>query len=205
MNTKNRNKANSSGSTMWLFHTTKYTSMKIYITIPIIGILFVLIFWSCTPKKEEDSTKPVHIQPIGANVALELSIGQTVYVPAYSQIYSVNANDEDSRTNLAVTLSIRNTDLDHPIVIKSVKYYDNDGTFLKEYVEDPFKLASMASVAFRIRQADTSGGVGANYIVEWGAEETVFEPYIEAIMIGSQGTHAFSWRSTGYVMKENSN
>ncbi len=125
-----------------------------------------------------------------------------VYVPAYSQIHSIYSGGKNQMINFAVTLSIRNTDLQHPIFIKSVSYYDNDGTFLKEYVEKPFQLSKMASVSFNIQQSDESGGVGANFIVTWGAEQEVYEPYIEAVMIGAQGTHGFAWRSPAYVIKE---
>ena len=63
--------------------------MKIRITVPIIGLLYVFFSWSCAPEKEEDTTKPIHIQPISAHVDLEFLRGQMVYVPAYSQIYSI--------------------------------------------------------------------------------------------------------------------
>ena len=163
------------------------------------GIMFVL--FSCAPEKEEAKVAQPHIQPILASGDLDFSIGQTVYVPAYSQIHSVYFGREDSRINFAVTLSIRNTDINIPIIVKSVKYYGNDGTFLREYVETPFQLSPMASTAYNIVQADESGGIGANFIVEWGAKETVHEPYIEAIMLGAHGNHGYAWRSPGHVIK----
>ena len=182
--------------------------MKSYKILFTAGFILVLFSLSCNPEKEETKetkeTKelPQHIQPITTLGDLDISVGQLVYVPAYSQIHSVYSGTEDSRINIAVTLSIRNTDIENPIIIKSVSYYNDDGTLLKEYVETPFQLAKMASASFNISQTDISGGIGANFIVEWGANQSVIEPYIQAIMLGAHGTHGFSWRNPGYVIKE---
>ena len=175
--------------------------MKLLKTLSICVIISCITF-SCSPEKEEGKEAPQHIQPISASEDLDFSFGQIVYVPAYSQIQSVSSSTEESRVNLAVTLSIRNTDIDHSIIIKSVSYYGNDGKLLKEYVESPFQLSKMASTSFNISRIDVSGGIGANFIVEWGANQSVIEPYIQAIMLGTQGTYGFSWRNPGYVIKE---
>jgi hypothetical protein len=167
--------------------------------------ILALLFSSCMPEKEEVKEIPEHIQPIAVSGDLDLSNGQMVYVPAYSQIHAVFPNTSDDRINLAVTLSIRNTDMNNPIIIKSVSYYGDDGTLLKEYVETPFRLSQMASVSFNISRTDVSGGIGANFIVEWGTNESVTEPYIQAIMIGLHGNQGFSWRNPGYVIKEITN
>ena len=169
------------------------------------GIVLVLSFSSCMPEKEDVKEIKEHIQPITTSGYLDLSSGQLVYVPAYSQIHSVFPNTSDSRINLAVTLSIRNTDMNHPIIIKSVSYYGDDGILLKEYIEAPFILSKMASISFNISRLDVSGGIGANFIVEWGAEQTVTEPYIQAIMIGAEGNRGFSWRNPGYVINDITN
>jgi Protein of unknown function (DUF3124) len=175
--------------------------MKLFKALPVCVIL-VWFSLSCIPEKEELVETPQHIQPFAATGNLDFSNGQMVYVPAYSQIHSVYSGTEDSRINIAVTLSIRNTDIDNSIIIKSVSYYGDDGTLLKEYIEEPFQLSKMASVSFNIKKSDISGGIGANFIVEWGASQSVIEPYIQAIMLGTQGTHGFSWRNPGYVIKE---
>lgn len=175
---------------------------KILLAVWIALALFLL---SCAPEKEEEKVIPQHIQPISGIGDLEFSTGQMVYVPAYSQIYSIYAGNEDARINCDVTLSIRNTDINNPIIIKSVSYYDNDGTLLKEQIETAFQLAPMASVAFNIKPAIDGGGIGANFIVKWGAKQSVYEAYIEAIMIGVVGTHGFAWRSPGHVIKEVTN
>jgi len=174
------------------------SSKILFIGLIILNVLFL----SCMTKEEEVKEPPKHIQPIAVTGDLDVSIGQLVYVPAYSQIHSVYSITKDGRINLAVTLSIRNTDMDNVIIIKSVTYYGEDGTLLKEYVENPFRLSRMASVSFNISKEDIKGGIGANFIVEWGAEQSVTEPYIQAIMIGSHSNQGFSWQNPGYVIKE---
>ena len=179
--------------------------MKSYNILLAGGIILLLSFSSCKPEKEDVKEIKEHIQPITTSGYLDLSSGQLVYVPAYSEIHSVFPNASDSRINLAVTLSIRNTDMNHPIIIKSVSYYGDDGTFLKEYIETPLSLSKMASISFNISRLDVSGGIGANFIVEWGAEQTVTEPYIQAIMIGAEGNKGISWRNPGYIINEITN
>ena len=52
----------------------------------------------------------------------DMAAGQTVYVPVYSHVY------QDSRRRQlesVATLSIRNTDLTHPIRVNSIRYYSS--------------------------------------------------------------------------------
>jgi hypothetical protein len=123
---------------------------------------------------------------------------QTIYVPAYSHIYYYNKKHQ---VQLAVTLSIRNTDLQHPITVTSVRYYNTPGQLLKEYLADPLQLAPLASADFVVEERDTRGGSGANFIVEWRAEARVNEPIIEAVMISS-GTQGISFVSPGRVISK---
>jgi hypothetical protein len=63
-----------------------------------------------------------------AGAEIELSTGQTVYVPVYSNVFS---GPKALPFNLAVMLSMRNVDINHSIIFTSVDYYDNDGKLLK--------------------------------------------------------------------------
>jgi hypothetical protein len=124
--------------------------------------------------------------------------GQTVYVPIYSHIYTV----ERSRTwDLTATLSIRNTDLTHPIIITSVSYYGTNGTLIRKYLEQPVELNPLAATDFVVDQADASGGVGAAFVVEWVTQEQVSMPVIEAVMINTVGNQGISFVSPGRVIK----
>lgn len=123
--------------------------------------------------------------PCHAQEQARLSKGQTIYVPAYSHIYSGN---KEVQSLLAVTLSIRNTDLNHPIEVVSVDYYDTSGNRLKQYISTPVVLNAVGTARYTISQKDRSGGSGANFIVEWKAARPVNIPIIETVMIGSRSS-----------------
>ena len=122
-----------------------------------------------------------------------MATGQVVYVPVYSHIYHQGGRE----LPLEATLSIRNTDPDDSIVVNSVRYYDTGGKMIKEYIERPAVLAPLASAEFLVDRRDTAGGAGANFLVEWVAEELVNEPIIEAVMVGTESNKAFSFSRSG--------
>ena len=129
-----------------------------------------------------------------------LSIGQTIYVPVYSSIYH---GDKKRIWELAVTLSIRNTNINNSILINSVDYYDNDGKKLKIFIKRPQKLKALASIEFIINESDLSGGTGANFIVKWDSDKKVNPPLVESIMIGTAGQQGISFSAKGVVINEN--
>ena len=129
----------------------------------------------------------------------QLSSGQTVYVPIYSHIYSgVKGRPFD----LAATLSIRNTNLNSPITLLVVKYYDSDGKLLENYLEKPIQMNALVSTRYIILEADKAGGSGANFIVVWKSEQNVNPPIIEAVMIGTHSGQGISFLSNGQVIRE---
>ncbi|NES02221.1 MAG: DUF3124 domain-containing protein [Okeania sp. SIO2F4] len=133
---------------------------------------------------------------------LEITTGQTIYVPIYSHVYYAN---QQRIYNLSATLSIRNTDLENPIIITGVKYYDTEGKLLKQYLQNQLKLNPLVSRDFYLEQKDTTGGSGANFLVEWVAEKQVNEPIIEAVMVGVSGSQAVAFSSSGRVIENKTN
>jgi hypothetical protein len=125
--------------------------------------------------------------------------GQTVYVPAYSSVF---ITDRAHSYNLAVTLSVRNTDRTRPIVVTSVAYRDQDGKLLRDYLKTPIRLAPLAGTEFFVAESDTTGGVSASFLVDWVAEQPVSPPVVEAVMIGTAGTQGVSFLSPGRVVAE---
>lgn len=136
-------------------------------------------------------------QPAAAE--LKLLRGQTVYVPAYSHIYH---GDREVPFYLTVTLSVRNTDPEHPISITAVEYHDNDGKLLTNYLKAAVKLAPMASIHYIVKESDRSGGAGANFIVRWRSETKVTEPLIESVMISTATQQGISFTSRGQAVRE---
>ena len=131
-------------------------------------------------------------------VDLQIVTGQLVFVPAYSEVISVPS----PALQLSTTLAIHNTDLERPIIIKSVRYYNTDGELVREFIDSPSELKPLATTGFVIPSEDTSGGWGANFLVEWGAEQPVYEPIIEAVMVSTRGTEGVSFISAGRVISE---
>lgn len=127
-----------------------------------------------------------------------LTHGQLIYVPAYSEIFNI---DEASTHDLTIMLSIRNTDLTSPIVIRSVQYYNSAGDLVREYVETPLALPPMATAEIVVSRLDRTGGTGANFLVEWGAEASVYEPVIEALMSSTSQQQGLSFLSAGRVLE----
>lgn len=125
--------------------------------------------------------------------------GQTVYVPAYSHIYH---GDRKAPFYLTVTVSIRNTDIVHPIKILSVEYFDTDGKLLKKYLEKEVTLRPLGSVEFVVKESEKAGGAGANFLVKWESEKAVTEPIIESIMISTATQQGISFTSRGQAIEE---
>lgn len=131
---------------------------------------------------------------------LDIAVGQTIYVPAYSKVY---ASPRGQTLDLTVTLSIHNTDTDHPIVVTSVRYFDAQGLFIKEFLPNSFQLPPLGTADFYVDdQTAPTVGLGANFIVEWGAEQPVYEPIVEAIMIHAGSTQGISFLSPGRVISQ---
>ena len=62
-----------------------------------------------------------------------LQVKRSVYVPVYSHIYY----DGGRPYLLEATLSVRNTDVEKPLYVSSVRYYDTHGKLAKTFA--PFK------------------------------------------------------------------
>lgn len=119
---------------------------------------------------------------------------QLVYVPVYSHVFFPDAR----RTiNLTATLSVRNADPEHPVVVTSVRYHSSDGRLVRSYLHEPLQLAPLASTAYVVEEKDTSGGVGASFLVEWGADGAVAAPVVEAVMISAASAQGISFVTTG--------
>ena len=104
--------------------------------------------------------------------------------------------------NWGATLSIRNTDTKYAITLVSVKFYDTNGKLLKDYLPEPLRLEELVSTRYVIKEGESGGGSGANFLVTWKAEQKVNPPIIEAIMIGTKSGQGISFVSPGQVIAE---
>jgi hypothetical protein len=127
-----------------------------------------------------------------------LSKGQLVYVPVYSHVYH---GDYERKIFLTGILSIRNTDPAQAITLVRADYYDSDGKLIRNYLSQPITLKPMASTRFIVKESDTHGGSGANFLVQWQAETEVNEPIMEGVMIGTAGQLGISFTSRGKAVR----
>ena len=132
------------------------------------------------------------------HMAINPVLGQVVYVPAYSHIYH---GDGDPYL-LTITLSIRNTSIDHEIVVNSVRYFDTKGAEVKSYFSKPVRVPALGTTEVLVDRDDATGGSGANFLVEWFSDKPVTEPIIEAIMIGTKSENGVSFARKGSVISE---
>jgi len=132
--------------------------------------------------------------------SINLSEGQTVYVPVYSHIYVMRGHTFD----LGISLSIRNTDPTHPITILSVSYNNSEGNLVRNYVESPIQVNPLASKDFFVTEPDTTGGLGASFLVKWKSTSKVNEPIIEGVMAGTRSGQGISFVSRGKEIKDSS-
>ncbi|WP_346899051.1 DUF3124 domain-containing protein [uncultured Roseibium sp.] len=124
------------------------------------------------------------------------SLGETLYVPAYSRI-QIYPNKSEL---LASTLAIHNVDPERAITVESAGYYDEAGNKLRDLIAAPVELAPFASTAFLIPVNDISGGIGANFVVTWHSVSPALSPIVEAIMSGAAGGPGSSFTSRGEVI-----
>jgi hypothetical protein len=121
-----------------------------------------------------------------------LSSGQLLYVPVYSHIYT---GDKERPFNLAVTLSIRNTDSRSVLRLTMVDYYDTDGNLVRHYLDKPRELGPLASIRYVVAEKDVKGGSGANFLVRWESDTPINGPVVESVMIGAQSGQGISFTS----------
>ena len=135
-----------------------------------------------------------------AQAKVFVSIGQTIYVPAYANIPLGKAGKPFA---LAVTLSVRNTSPDSPIIITGVDWYDSHGELLEKLQPQALSIAPLGSKEYRLtEQRAAGGGSGANFVVRWKAERAVTPPVVEALMVGATMGQGISFTSPGRVIEE---
>jgi len=134
----------------------------------------------------------------GAADTAHPTVRGVVYVPVYSHIYDRNGK---RYINLTATLSVRNTDPERPMTLSTVQYFNTAGRLVRVYQPRPVALAPLATAEFIVAEQDTTGGSGANFLVEWTADRSITEPVIEAVMISGSGALGLSFVSVGRPLR----
>ena len=140
----------------------------------------------------DGSLSPTDAKDVDTDRVELLSNGQSLYVPVYSHVYH---GPKAKQFNLACTLSIRNTDTRHQLVVSSVDYYDTEGDLVGHYLDEERVLAPLETTEFFIEERDVAGGSGANFVVRWRSTVPVNLPLVEAVMIGADAGQGISFVS----------
>jgi len=123
--------------------------------------------------------------------------GQVLYMPIYSNIPS----EYKEPRSLNGFIAIHNTDLKNQIKITKVDFFNTEGKLRQSFVTNEQQLPPLATAIFTISREDQSG-IGANFIVEWIAEQSVNIPLVETVMTDQSGTLGLSFLSSGRIIRE---
>lgn len=109
---------------------------------------------------------------------------QTLYLPIYSHLYHGDVNPrtgKPSETLVSTHVSIRNTDPGVVVRILSARYYNTDGKLLREFLQKPQAIPPLGTFELYVPRSDSSGGSGANFMIDWTAEKPANPPLVEAL------------------------
>jgi Protein of unknown function (DUF3124) len=137
-----------------------------------------------------------------AQTAPVKSLGQSLYLPIYSHIWhgDLNKLNQPEKTLVSVSVSIRNTDPQKPIRIHSAKYFDTQGTKLKDYVTSTLVIAPMGTHEIFVPRSDDTGGSGANFVIVWSAEKPSNPPVVDGFHANLPVGRAIAFTTSASVM-----
>jgi Protein of unknown function (DUF3124) len=139
-----------------------------------------------------------------ALAAEELSIGQTLYLPVYSQIWHGDSviDGKPMQHLVSALISIRNTSLKTPIQIFSARYYNTEGKLLKEYIAKPLVIGTLGTAELYVERKESEGGSGANFIIQWNSTVATNPPIVEAVHSDiKSGSYALTFITTARAIK----
>ncbi len=162
------------------------------------------IFSSCTEKMPNSVSKPQAPLAFDATTLksqpehdVKKVRGQLLYMPIYSNVPYYKPNET---YNLSGFVAIHNTDLNHPIKLTKVLFFNNDGQLMADYLKADTLIHALGAGNYFIPESDQSG-TGANFLIEWMADTLVNEPLIETVMLGT-GHQGISFLSQGKIIRE---
>lgn len=119
-----------------------------------------------------------------AQEILPLSSGQSLYLAIYSHLYHGDVHPKTgkpSETLVSTHVSIRNTDTATPMKVTAARYYNTEGKLLREFLPRPQSIPPLGTYELYVPRSDSSGGSGANFIIDWSAEKAINTPIVEAL------------------------
>lgn len=144
-------------------------------------------------KKGKDELKSHRVDhPVDA---ANMPYNDIIYVPIYSDIY---VNEQNQKSLLSATLSIRNTSLTDSLFISKIDYYSTDGRLLKQFINETISLQPQGTINYVIEKEDDTGGSGADFVVTLSGSDENMKPLLQSIMIGENGKNqGFAFTAEG--------
>lgn len=137
---------------------------------------------------------------VAAQEVVPLSAGQSLYLPIYSHLYHGDVHPKTgkpSETLVSTHVSIRNTDTKASFRVTSARYYNTDGKLLREYLPQPQTVPPLGTYELYVPRSDSSGGSGANFIIEWTADRPINAPLVEALHADIREARTLLFVTTG--------
>lgn len=127
-----------------------------------------------------------------------LSKGQTLYLPIYSHVWhgDLKEGGYPLKSLVSALVSIRNTDMKHPLRILSARYFDTAGKPLREYIPAAKTIPPMGTYELYVERKESAGGSGANFVILWEAGAPLNPPVVEALHADIQGHRTLSFITT---------
>ena len=173
--------------------------MKMSINLALVTLTVIFLF-ACSESNSNKSSKSPENDfgsRLVANMVDSLEEGST-YLSVYTKIYSQN---ESTLHNLTATVSMRNTDMDDTIYVRSANFYDTHGELVKAYLENPIYIAPMETVEIVLNRTSREGGSGANFVFDWSTKEGSSAPIFDGVMISTSGQQGLSFNTIGIRIK----
>ena len=162
-------------------------------------LMIVLTMASCQSDKKSKSSPMLDWSTrVVDDLKVDSLVSGRTYLSVYSQIYGF---DYSRIIDLSVTVSLRNTNLDESVYIKSANYFDSYGELIRGYTDQPLELKPMETIEVFIDERNDDGGTGANFVFEWYKEKGGSEPLFEAVMIATTGQQGISFTTQGIRME----
>ncbi|NME66986.1 DUF3124 domain-containing protein [Flammeovirga aprica] len=166
-----------------------------------IFLIFLIAFTSCEKKQVSLVSEDLTTKIIKPSDMPSLTFKEKYYVAAYSDLYYQEGNDKFQCT---VILSLRNVSTTDTLYFTTADYYDSNGKLLRNYLKgETLELKPLESAEYIVEKRESLGGVGANFIVEYGTTSPPKnKALIEAINIGNFSQHGFSFKSRAILINE---
>ena len=82
-------------------------------------------------------------------------------------------------------------------------YYDTAGNVVTQFVDRPIRVQPLATLEFLVEAQDSTGGSGANFLVNWLAAKATNPPLAECVMVGAANMDSIGFSRQGIPISTN--